>query len=78
MNIHGASARKRRASLMSRPQLGAGGCVPKPRKESEASATTAAEKTTVSWTTIGEIMLRSIWESTIRIGLAPSARAAVT
>ena len=77
-NIQGASARKRRASLMSRPQLGSGGCVPKPRKLSEASETTAAAKTTVSCTTIGETMVRRRCESTMRSGLAPSARAAVT
>ena len=43
-NIHGASPRKRRASLMSRPQLGCGGWVPKPRKLSEAVRAGAAVK----------------------------------
>ena len=59
------------------PSSGCGGCVPKPRKLSDASATTAAEKTMVSCTTIGDMTLRRRWDSTMRPGPAPSARAAV-
>src|SRR6516225_9844057 len=55
--IHGACERKWLAVLSMLPQLGAGGCWPRPRNDRLASAIIAAAIARVTCTTMGAAML---------------------
>src|SRR5438045_9694208 len=58
------------------PQLGAGGCWPRPRNDRLASAMTAAAIASVAWTISAGAALGSTWTSATRHGRLPMARAA--
>src|SRR5678816_4303348 len=64
------------AVLSMLPQLGAGGCWPRPRNDRLASAMIAAAIARVDWTITGARMFGSTWRQAIRNGELPSARAA--
>ena len=66
------------ASETMRPQLGAGGCTPKPRKESAASSSTAWATSMVATTIRLLTMFGMISESRMRPVEQPSALAAAT
>ena len=60
------------------PQEGAGGCCPKPKNDSAASAMMAAAIDNVAWTNKAGMMLGRMWNSAIRQRGLPMARAAST
>ena len=60
------------------PQLGAGGCWPRPRKDRLASAMIASAIASVACTSTGGTMLGATWRSATRQGGLPTARAAST
>jgi len=67
-----------RPRLSMLPQLGAGGCVPSPRKLSAASTRMTIERLRLAWTArVGAILGRT-WAPRMRPWEAPSARAAWT
>ena len=76
--IHGAWSMKLRAVLSMLPQLGAGGCCPRPRKDRLASAMMAAAMASVAWTRSGGITFGKMWRSAMRRCGLPIARAAST
>src|SRR5215470_13805536 len=76
--IHGALVRKRCAALSMLPQDGAGGCWPSPRNDSAASAMIAAAIDSVACTRSAGRMLGRMWNSAMRQGGLPIARAAST
>ena len=76
MASQGAFSMKRWALFSIEPQEGAGGCWPRPRKESEASAMMASAMESVACTSKGGAILGRIWTSAVRQGGLPMARAA--
>jgi hypothetical protein len=76
--IQGALSMKFLAVLSMLPQLGAGGCWPRPRKDRLASAITAAAIASVDCTITGAVMLGRMCRSAMRSGGLPTARAAST
>ena len=60
------------------PQLGLGGCVPMPRKLSDASSRMAEATHSVISTTMGAAMLGTMWRKMITGVLTPTATAAST
>src|SRR5262245_19947456 len=61
-----------------RPQVGAGGGGPSPRYDSVDSANRFWANASAATTITTPAMLGSTWRTTMRAGLAPSARAAIT
>src|SRR3712207_2208294 len=78
MAIHGACPRKRWAEFSMEPQDGLGGCWPRPRQDSEASAMMASAMARVACTSSGGTMLGRTWTSAVRHGGFPMERAAST
>src|SRR5215472_3081044 len=74
--IQGALVRKRCAALSMLPQDGAGGCWPRPRNDSAASAMIAAAIDSVACTKSAGMMLGRMWNSAMRQRGLPMARAA--
>src|SRR3990172_6594487 len=72
---HHADSMKRRASFRSRPQLGVGGCTPRPRKLSEASERTAREKVMAACTSTTAKTLGRMSLTRLRALEEPSAAA---
>ena len=69
IEIHGAVEICSRASESMLPQLGNGGRMPRPRKDSVASASTAPPMPSVPMTMIGPSMLGRSWVSMILMSL---------
>jgi hypothetical protein len=67
-----------RAAPIIRPQDGAGGTTPSPRKERPDSSTTAEAAARLNWTRIGPLTFGKMVRSMIRSGPAPRARCAST
>src|SRR5699024_2099034 len=61
-----------------RPQEGTGACVPRPRKDSPASARTEIAKATEAWTMTMPAMFGSTWTTAMAGALRFDARAART
>src|SRR5205814_9765432 len=60
------------------PHEAAGGWMPRPRNDSDASARIAKATLSEAWTTIAAAALGSTWRTAMRQAGAPSARAAST
>ena len=73
-----ANSRYCRPSLSMTPHDGAGGCAERPRKDSAPSVSTDQESARLTWTTRVERRFGRMCRSTIRVGVAPIARAAST
>ncbi|MCY1384226.1 hypothetical protein D9M69_724560 [compost metagenome] len=78
IEIQGAVVIWSRASESIEPQLGKGGRMPRPRKESAASASTAPPIPSVPMTMIGPAMFGRICSSMMRRLLEPKESAAST
>src|SRR4051794_12156152 len=76
--IQGALSKYSREELSILPQLGAGGCWPRPRKERLASATIAIAVVKTICTIKGLMAFGAIWKISILSEVAPAARALVT
>lgn len=76
--IHQARSTYPRPSDSIRPQLGAGGWVPSPTKDSAASARTANARLTEVWTMIGGAAFGRTWRNSSRRSEAPIERDART
>ncbi len=75
---HATSKNEYRASATMFPQVGVGGWIPNPRKESADSARMAVAMSRVTLTMTGPMAFGSMWENMIRRFDAPAARAAST
>src|ERR671913_311910 len=76
--LQGESMRKLRPSDSIKPSDGVGGCVPRPRKESEASTRIAAESRRLVWTRTTEARLGRMCRKMMRPSDAPIALAPAT
>ncbi len=76
--IHGALSMKSFAVFSMLPQLGAGGCWPRPRNDRLASAMIAAAIASVDCTISGDATFGSTCRTAMRHGGLPTARAAST
>src|SRR5439155_19289076 len=73
-----ANSRYCRPSFSMTPQDGAGGCAERPRNDSAPSVSTAHESARLTCTTSVDIRFGRMWRTTIRVEVAPTARAAST
>ena len=76
--LHGDSIRKLRPSDSISPSDGVGGCVPRPRKESDASTRIAAESSRLVCTSMTLARLGRTCRKMMRASPAPMARAPAT